>query len=507
LLEATNGDLFGAVPLAPDAPSPSAFDVSLDGKLAAVVSEGATNNPSIELWDLSSRKRRVLLAPRMREIRNLTFSRDARYLACTGDNGLIAYDTSDFKTVAIYRGYLVAPGIWTGDGTTLAMPLSQENVVRLLEVTSANELTRLTTHGEVKDVRSSADGSVVVVVDSTGPVLAVHLVDTHERVRLTGHVGGVPGVQFSPDGKRVASTGKDETIRLWDAATGKPLQVWTGQHPEGQSVSFSPDGRWLASGNYRDNKILVWSIADGKPVLVLGEEFSGEGQTWSCAFSPDGGILVSAGTGLRAWQIAEKNVGDPGPPLKARLLFSDSAHARNLQIHPNGKSIAFEGTVRRDGKEVSGSFTRDLDPRSQLELADSHKFAVETLGLADNGRTLLNMEMDHTFHFWDSRSRKIVRSLPALTKGESSTSYIGNFSVSPDGTKVAVANYNGLGVNIYDLASGRRVYSLPDEPGSIWWLAWAPDSRRVAVSRGDGDISLWNLTEVESILKQAGLAP
>ena len=75
------------------------------------------------------------------------------------------------------------------------------------------------------------------------------------------------------------------------------------------------------------------------------------------------------------------------------------------------------------------------------------------------------------------------------------------------GSKVAVANHNGRGVNIHDLASGRRLYSLPDDQGSIWWLAWHPDGRHLAVARGNGDISLWNLTEVEAVLAQVGLAP
>jgi len=72
---------------------------------------------------------------------------------------------------------------------------------------------------------------------------------------------------------------------------------------------------------------------------------------------------------------------------------------------------------------------------------------------------------------------------------------------------VAVVNYNGLGINIYDFITGRRLYSLPDETGSIWWLSWDSDNRRLAVSRSDGDISLWDLTAVESVLSQAGLAP
>jgi WD40 repeat protein len=72
---------------------------------------------------------------------------------------------------------------------------------------------------------------------------------------------------------------------------------------------------------------------------------------------------------------------------------------------------------------------------------------------------------------------------------------------------LAEANCSGRGVNIYDLASGRRLYSLPDVPGSIWCLAWHPDGRHRAVARGDGDISIWNLTEVEGLLAKVGRAP
>jgi tricorn protease-like protein len=71
----------------------------------------------------------------------------------------------------------------------------------------------------------------------------------------------------------------------------------------------------------------------------------------------------------------------------------------------------------------------------------------------------------------------------------------------------ALANYNGRGVNIYDLASGRRLYSLPDDLGSIWWLAWHPDGRHLAVARDNGGVSLWNLTEMEALLAKVGLAP
>jgi WD40 repeat protein len=509
LAEAETDQLVSAVPLGPGEAFPFAFDVSFDRSLAAATFEGGTNNAgiSIEVWDLPTAQQRIRLAVGLGSGRHLEFSRNGRFLVSTDDNGVVAYETSEFKPVTTYRGYMSSRAAWAREGTTLAIPIAQENAVRLFDVTSGTELTRLTTWGEVKEVRASLDGSVLVAVDFTGPALVVHLIETRERLRLTGHHGGVAAVEFSPDGSRVASTGKDGSIRISDSVTGKPLQVWEDQRVEGQTVCFSPDGRWLASGNYRNNQILVRSAEDGQRVLLLGDEPPGGAGTWSCGFSPDGKMLFAAGDGLRAWQLLARPPDSTGPTLEARHLFSDPGSPRNLQIHPTGNWIGFEGTIRRDGQTVDGSFVRGLDPHSEPELADRHTCAVQTLGFLNNGQTLLNRHLDRTLHFWDLQTHRIVRTLPTLAAGESASTYVGNLRVSPDGSKVAVANHNGLGVDLYDLVSGRRLYSLPDEAGSIWWLAWAPDNRRLAVSRANGDISVWNLTEVESVLGKAGLVP
>ena len=66
---------------------------------------------------------------------------------------------------------------------------------------------------------------------------------------------------------------------------------------------------------------------------------------------------------------------------------------------------------------------------------------------------------------------------------------------------------SGLGVDLRDPATGKLLCTLPDEPGSIWWLAWSPDSQRLAVSRANGDITIWNLNEVEAQLLRLELKP
>lgn len=71
----------------------------------------------------------------------------------------------------------------------------------------------------------------------------------------------------------------------------------------------------------------------------------------------------------------------------------------------------------------------------------------------------------------------------------------------------AIADHTSRRVNAHDLATGRRLYALPDQPGVIYWLAWYADSKHLAVSRDNGDISIWNLDAVEAAIKEAGLEP
>ncbi len=510
LVNAATDRSVGSVPLAAGQPFPAAFDVTSDLRLAAYPVDDGTNQPGslIEVWDLKANELRIRLSPGLGPVRHLHFSPDSRLLACTAENGVLALETSQFKPVNTYRQLTAGRAVWCEDGKRLAIPLSQENRVRLCSVLSGTEATRLTTQHQVKDVRSSLDGSILLLVPYTGPTLVVRLTGSRERRHLTPHVGGVPGVEYSLDGRMIASTGKDAVIRIYENQTGKILHTWPIPRGEqGQTVAFSPDGRWLASGNYQNNQVLVWALDDGRPVLVLGDGRSPSKGTWTCSFSPDGRVLVAAGDGVRGWQLVARTGGATEPPLEARALFHvrDPDDARNLQFHPTGKWIGFEATLRRDGKTWAGSFIRGLEPADEPKPVDPHNFAVQSLGVDTAGGTLLHMTRDRMLHFHDPQSHASVRAFSSLSAGETSSTYVANLRVSPDGSKVAVANHSGRGVNIHDLASGRRLYTLPDDPGSIWWLAWHPDGRHLAVARGDGDISLWSLAEVEAALAEVGL--
>jgi WD40 repeat protein len=123
---------------------------------------------------------------------------------------------------------------------------------------------------------------------------------------LQGHRDWVTNVAFSPDGQTLASGSWgswDATIILWDVATrqpiGEPLQSHMGAV---NSVAFSPDGTTLASGS-SDDTIILWDMATGQPI---GEPLTGH-TDWalSVAFSPDGQTLASGSwdTTIRLWDM------------------------------------------------------------------------------------------------------------------------------------------------------------------------------------------------------------
>src|SRR6266436_5022914 len=104
-----------------------------------------------------------------------------------------------------------------------------------------------------------------------------------ELVVQPGHSSAVLSFALSRDGKLLASGSDDQTIKLWNVASGQEVRTLSGHSYWVTSVAFSPDEKLLASGSW-DKSIKLWDVANGQEIRTL----SGDSWVNSVAFSPDG---------------------------------------------------------------------------------------------------------------------------------------------------------------------------------------------------------------------------
>jgi WD40 repeat protein len=153
----------------------------------------------------------------------------------------------------------------------------------------------------------STDGRLLASSSHDGTVRLLDGRSGEQVLLFTGHTFAVSAVAFSPYGRLVASAGgrlqaalpEEGEVLIWRADTGDVLHALRGHSRRPTALTFSPDGRRLATAGW-DREIKLWDVQTGQEVLALIGHQDG---VMSIAFSPDGQYLASGGMDrtVRLW--------------------------------------------------------------------------------------------------------------------------------------------------------------------------------------------------------------
>ncbi|BBD61132.1 WD-40 repeat-containing protein [Nostoc sp. HK-01] len=253
---------------------------------------------------------------------------------------------------------------------------------------------------------------------------------------LEGHSSRVNSLSFSPDGKTLASGSADNTIKLWNVSTGKLLKTLSGYSSPVYSLSFSPDGKTLASGS-ADNTIKLWNVSTGKLLKTLSGYSS---PVYSLSFSPDGKTLASgsADNTIKLWNVST------GKLLKTLSGYSSPGYS--LSFSPGGKTLA-------SGSADNTIKVWDVSTGKLLKTLNGHSNSVWSVSFSPDGKTLASGSGDNTIKLWDVSTGKFLKTL----SGHSS--YVNSVSFSPDGKTLASGSADNT-IKVWDVSTGKLLKTL-----------------------------------------------
>ncbi|MEY4567329.1 MAG: hypothetical protein RLY14_2299 [Planctomycetota bacterium] len=353
---------------------------------------------------------------------------------------------------------------------------------------------------------------------------------THSEMHiLSGHELGVSKVIFSPDGKRLLSS-DGNSVKLWVSSTGGEQATFL--HEGSWNFAISSDGKKLATAG-TDQKVKLWDVESGKNIRTLNIH---EQYVYDIKLSHDSPIIVSPGI-VRIWDFDTGNVikkfehshvdsivVSPDERNLVSVSYSqgtvklwDIATAleiKNLSVEPNGEAIAGarKVTYSPDGMLLATASDKavvlwDTVSWQQRTIVPHHQSYVTSVAFSPDSRFLACASKDGKVKLWDVLNNLEIATL-ADRPGPSIT-YATSLAFSSDGKKLAVSCRDGSSI-VYNTMTGNVLAMLIGHRSEVSSIDFSPDGMLLASASADG-IKIWDsmykpMTEVTDQVVTSSLA-
>ena len=338
----------------------------------------------------------------------------------------------------------------------------------------------------------------------------------------TGYNLGVGQISFSPDGKYLATANMDGTPAIWDLDTYRKVMSLVAEMLPPKGIDYSPDGRFLATGG-DEGIVRVWDAKQGTELLTLNLG----GIIHRVSFSPDGAYLAAASEdgSIKVWDaltgeivstpsrqsgmydvtfLADGRLATAGQDGTTRVWDSLSGQQLLVLAGPTSTVISVAGSP--DGELIAtGAYDGslriwDAAPGRELITIQEHDDIVWDVEYSPDGKRIVSVSMDGTIKFWDADSSQL---LMTLVKGSNPTDGLTSLAFSPDGEQIATGGFDGT-ITLWDSRSGNKLGTLSGHNSLVFDLAFSPDGACLASAAWDGTAKVWDLLTGEEITTFSG---
>jgi WD40 repeat protein len=383
------------------------------------------------------------------------------------------------KEVARFHKGVASDIVWHPTQPVLAVGSSIG--VRLYDGIKVEEFLYIDTESWVNAVDFSPDGSLIAAGGRDNFVRLYDAASGRLFFKLEGHEDQVSSVVFSPDGSILASGSHDYSIRLWDISTGNLIKLLQSEPVSVQDVKFSPDGNFLASASF-DWSIRLWEVETGRLANTL------EGHTdWlnSAIFSPVDDLIASGGfdNTIRIWEV------------------TSGRHLRTLEHHGNSiNSLSFspDGSQLASGSQFDSSIIFwDVNTGEKIKTIAGDLASIDSVAFSPGGEFIAASDQGNGINIWNVDTGELHGKI------DDHSYSIECIAISPGGSMLAAGSTDGV-INLHDIKSG-KISLLLEEFHPVYSVSFSPDGNYLAAGSWGGFLRLWDVKsgQVESALMES----
>lgn len=298
-----------------------------------------------------------------------------------------------------------------------------------------------------------------------------------------GHTGPVNSVEFSPDGKKIVTASKDNTIKLWDAISGILLVDIKGHSDEVNFAKFTMDGKKIISGS-KDGYAKIWDASTGELIESYWHQYG----VSTAALNKNSTKFIT-GTSDGTYCYGEVKVFDLELNSLSYSISEVGGCIKHIEFNPEDSTkilVLTENSSQIHVFEINDYFAK------YLFSLKGHSHWVHSAIFSPDGKKIVTASRDKTTKIWDAQTGELLANLAENSNGVNSATF------SPDSKKIVTASWNNT-AKIWDAATGNIILDLKGHKNGVLSAKFSPDGKKIITTSSDNTAKIWDTSTGEII--------